>query len=384
MHIPLPMPNITFNPSLSVIPNALLNKPETNPPFYAEPQIPNFNIPSFEPPIRNQPININKKEPPISEPPDIITGNGEKIKPPPEVYQPIPQDEVSKPKELFIGNEIIKTKHDLHKEQMKQIIPITPPTTKPEKIKDPEGLGANIPISKIGKIAGIITTGALSGGLTSVGEAALTGGLGSLTSEGVISSIVGSGVGSGVSDVIGGEGIIPSVVGGIAGSVAAKSAVKKYRTKQRQYNEQQEVMEPLLGAQRGQGYRLGGGNSGFNRTTGEPIYKSGNDPEVQNMSEMDLNLLRSNLRVENDRMGTEGMRKISQPSIIDRLKQAYKDIKGDIGGKNKKPGETFSQLLSDSFKGVREEFGEYAKAISGLFKKDKRNICKITTKLKTT
>ena len=146
---------------MSVIPNALLNKPETNPPFYTEPQISNFNIPSFEPPIRNQPININKKEPPISEPhaggivggpavPDIITGNGEKIKPPPEVYQPIPQDDVSKPKELFIGNEIIKTKHDLHKEQMKQIIPITPQTTKPEKIKDPEGLGANIPISKIG------------------------------------------------------------------------------------------------------------------------------------------------------------------------------------------------------------------------------------------
>ena len=128
MPIPLPMPNITFNPSLSVIPNALLNKPETNPPFYAEPQIPNFNIPSFEPPIRNQPININKKEPPIPIPGDIITGNGENIKP----YQPIPQDDVSKPKELFIGNEIIKTKHDLHKEQMKQIIPITPPTTKPE------------------------------------------------------------------------------------------------------------------------------------------------------------------------------------------------------------------------------------------------------------
>ena len=118
------MPNITFNPSLSVIPNALLNKPETNPPFYAE-QMPNFNIPSFEPPIRNQPININKKLPPIPIPGDIITGNGENIKP----YQPIPQDDVSKPKELFIGNETIKTKHDLHKEQMKQIIPITPPTT---------------------------------------------------------------------------------------------------------------------------------------------------------------------------------------------------------------------------------------------------------------
>ena len=116
------MPNITFNPSLSVIPNALLNKPETNPPFYADqagglvggavPQLPNFNMPSFEPPIREQPTNINKKPPPISEPLDVTTGNTENIKPPPEVYQPIPQDEVSKPKEqipeLYIGEEKIK------------------------------------------------------------------------------------------------------------------------------------------------------------------------------------------------------------------------------------------------------------------------------------
>ena len=135
--IPLPMPNITFNPSLSVIPNALLNKPETNPPFYAEPQIPNFHIPSFEPPTRNQPISFNKKEPPISEPPDIITGNTEKIKPPPEVYQPIPQDEVSKPKEqipeLYIEEERIKTKHDLHRERMKHMKPVVPPTKTPKK-----------------------------------------------------------------------------------------------------------------------------------------------------------------------------------------------------------------------------------------------------------
>ena len=147
MPIPLPMPNITFNPSLSVIPNALLNKPETNPPFYAEPQLPNFNMPSFEPPIREQPTNINKKPPPISEPLNVTTGYTESIKPPPEVYQPIPQDEVSKPKEqipeLYIGEEKIKTKHDLQREQMNQIKPDLPKSEKP-KIKDPEGLGKKI------------------------------------------------------------------------------------------------------------------------------------------------------------------------------------------------------------------------------------------------
>ncbi|MFN9917187.1 MAG: hypothetical protein ACK53L_31650, partial [Pirellulaceae bacterium] len=76
------------------------------------------------------------------------------------------------------------------------------------------------------------------------------------------------------------------VVGGIAGGIASREVVKNVR--QRQKREQQNIREtePLLGGQ-----RLGGGNSGFNRLTGDKMYRSANDPEIQNMNPQDLELL---------------------------------------------------------------------------------------------
>ena len=50
---PIPMPNIVFNPSLSFQPNAYpITKPETNPPYFEMPIMPNFNIPEQTPPIK--------------------------------------------------------------------------------------------------------------------------------------------------------------------------------------------------------------------------------------------------------------------------------------------------------------------------------------------
>ena len=108
--LPIPMPNIIFNPSLSMQPNAYpIVKPETYPPFFETPMIPNFNIPEQTPQVM---INNNIEKPKANIPiPIAINKNDNPIKQPPEVYQPIPQDDVSKPKEqipeLYIGEEKI-------------------------------------------------------------------------------------------------------------------------------------------------------------------------------------------------------------------------------------------------------------------------------------
>ena len=148
--------------SLSMQPNAYpIVKPETNPPFFEAPMIPNFNIPEQTPQVM---IN-NNIEKPKANIPIAINKNDNPIKQTPEVYQPIPEDDVSKPKEqipeLYIGEEKIKIKHDLHREQMKQIKPDNPPTITPKnpKANDPEGLGGNIPISGIGELASTIALG---------------------------------------------------------------------------------------------------------------------------------------------------------------------------------------------------------------------------------
>ena len=133
-------------------------------------------------------------------------------------------------------------------------------TTHPS-VKDTEGLGTKIPISRIGEIATTIGTGALTGGAVMVGEAALTGGLGALTAEGIAGTLIGGGVGAGVASSVGG-GTFGSIAGGVIGGISGKAAMKRVRQRQRQEQENIRETAPLL-----DGQRLCGGNSGFNRLT---------------------------------------------------------------------------------------------------------------------
>jgi len=202
-------PNIIFNPSLSMVPNALLNKPETNPPFYDIPQ-PNYNIPSQAPqmpapqmPAPQMPAprpagtvggaeqmpatrpagTVGGAEPKPARPIPVETvGKTEPTKTIPinTPYEAIPQTEVSRPKEqipeLQIQEEQIKTKHDIHRDNeayKKHIHELAQNyIARHPSVKDTEGLGSQRPISRIGEIATTIATDALTGGAVMVGEAA--------------------------------------------------------------------------------------------------------------------------------------------------------------------------------------------------------------------
>ena len=264
------MPNIVFNPSLSFQPNAYpITKPETNPPYFEMPIMPNFNIPEQMPPI----IINNKKEKPKANTPISVNISDNSITLPPETYQPIPQDDVSKPKELlpipelFIGNETIKTKHGLHKEQMKQIKPDNPSiiTPKKPKIQDTEGLGANIPISKIAGIAGTIIGGGLTGGAVAGTEALISGGLSGVTSEALQGAFIGGGIGASVNEAVGGGPIghyISSVAGGLASRASQPNTTRQNRTSENTsrintINPDSSEPPPLVPF-RGGGNRLGG------------------------------------------------------------------------------------------------------------------------------
>ena len=63
-----------------------------------------------------------------------------------------------------------------HKNLQKIVQPQVPKIKPPKKIKDIEGLGAQIPIQNIGAIAGNIAGAALTGGATAAGEALFMGG----------------------------------------------------------------------------------------------------------------------------------------------------------------------------------------------------------------
>ena len=196
-------------------------------------------------PIKIKPINV---EPVKTEPIKIKPINVEPVE-----TQPIKTKEPKvkiKPSQIegeYLGD--ISNIHSKHIDNKK--IPKLP-----IKIKDTEGLGSKIPLSRIGEIAGTVATGALTGGLSLAGEALLTGGLSTITGDALAGSMIGSGVAAGVNDVLGG-GQITQLISGVAGGVVARGAISKYR--QRQAAQQNQVNEttPLL-----TGQKLGGNKTG--------------------------------------------------------------------------------------------------------------------------
>ena len=114
----------------------------------------------------------------------------------------------------------------------------------------------------MGQIAGTIASGALTGGLTLVGEAAVTGGLGALTTDAIAGSMIGGGIGTAVNQAMAplGDSQIAHVISGIAGGVITRKAISKYRQRQEQQQQNIEETQPLLGGQ-----SVGGSGSGRSR-----------------------------------------------------------------------------------------------------------------------
>jgi len=274
------IPNMIFNPSLSIPQGFPITRPETNPPLYdISNLIPDYNNRLNQP---TTPIRPPQPTPPIT-PVDV-----QPIQPNPTPNQPIkpvdvqpnqpnqptstrpqpvqlnPQTDQSHPipTELMIDSNIstpIQNKHAQHKQAVQEIKPQVPTNTKKTKFNDMEGLGVKIPIQNIGAIAGTIASGGAYGAAVAAGEALVTGGLTGLAASGesILGAVIGGGVASGVNSALGGTGEVGHVISGIAGGIAGRTAVTRTRTRVRPRNTE---IEPL-----GRGNRLGGPQNGESR-----------------------------------------------------------------------------------------------------------------------
>jgi hypothetical protein len=267
------IPNkIIFNPSLYIPQGAPINKPETNPPHYDMSSLIQAMQPAQPQPtpaLRALPTSIMDQ---IQQVTTNISTNKDKIKdqikpinpvipePIPQ-YVPNPQSDQSHPipPDIIIDSNIstpIHNKHMAHK-NLKNII--QPQTPEEKIIKDPEGLGAKIPIQNIEALGANISLAALTGGATAAGQAVVGGGIAGLmaSAEAIIGATIGSGVAAGASTAFGNTtagNIASGIAGGVAGGLAGK-AIKKSRTSTNEgvrINTQEEQV-PLLN-----GNRLGG------------------------------------------------------------------------------------------------------------------------------
>jgi hypothetical protein len=184
------IPNIIFNPSISIPQGAPINRPDTNPPYYDMNSLMQSIQPSQQ--IRTPQTSIidhvQQVTTNISTTKDKIKDEIRPINPvipePIPQFVPNPQTDQSHPitPDIIIDSNIstsIHNKHMNNKSNIKDIIPQQPTekTMRKPKYKDSEGLGMKIPISNIGAIAGTIASGGAYGGAIAAGEALFTGGL---------------------------------------------------------------------------------------------------------------------------------------------------------------------------------------------------------------
>jgi len=271
------IPNMIFNPSLSIPQGYPITRPDTNPPLYdISNLIPDYNNrlnqPQPTPPIRPVDVQPTQPNPTPNQPikPIDIQPNQPNQPTPTRNPQPIqlnPQTDQSHPipTELMIDSNIsnpIHNKHTQHKQAVQEIKPQVPTNTKKTKFNDMEGLGVKIPIQNIGAIAGTIASGGAYGAAVAAGEALVTGGLTGLAASGesIFGATIGGGIASGVNSALGGTGEAGHIISGIAGGIAGRTAVTRTRTRVRPRNTE---IEPLVG----RGNRLGGPQNGESRLT---------------------------------------------------------------------------------------------------------------------
>ena len=290
------IPNIIFNPSLTIPSAAPINRPDTNPPYFDMSSLIQSLQPAQPqpaPPLRAPPTSIMDQ---IQQVTTNISTTKDKIKDEikpitpviPEPIRPGAIGSTSADYPQFVPNPItpdiiidsnistsIHNKHMNNKSNIKDIIPQQPTekTMRKPKYKDTEGLGKTIPISNIGAIAGTIASGGAYGGAIAAGEALFTGGLTGLAAAGenILGSAVGGGVGAGVNNALGG-GDIGHVVSGIVGGIAGRTAGTRTRTRAPRAAES----EPLLGSR---GNRLGG-RSNRNRLVDDSEIQLAPEPQV--------------------------------------------------------------------------------------------------------
>ena len=243
------IPNMIFNPSLSIPQGYPITRPETNQPLYdmnslmqsiqqaipqTNPRIPQPTPPQPAPPIRPidvQPIQPNPTPPTPTRPPTQPTHPPEA-----EPYYPNPQTDQSHP-DITIDSNISTSIHNKHMQHQKNLQNII----QPQIPKDTEGLGMKIPISNIVNLATSIGLGAVTGGASVAAEAGIAGavegfaanglrGIAGSAARGVVSSVpimtragIAGGVASGVSHVLGG-GQVGNIVAGIAGGLASRGS----------------------------------------------------------------------------------------------------------------------------------------------------------------
>ena len=250
------IPNMIFNPSLSIPQGYPITRPETNQPLYdmsgllqsiqqaipqTNPRIPQPTPPQPVPPVRPidvQPIQPNPTpiQPTPTRPPPIRPPTQPTHPPEAEPYYPNPQTDQSHP-DIIIDSNISTSIHNKHMQHQKNLQNII----QPQIPKDTEGLGMKIPISNIVNLATSIGLGAVTGGASVAAEAGIAGavegfaanglrGIAGSAARGVVSSVpimtragIAGGVASGVSHVLGG-GQVGNIVAGIAGGLASRGS----------------------------------------------------------------------------------------------------------------------------------------------------------------
>jgi hypothetical protein len=356
------IPNIIFNPSISIPQGAPINRPETNPPYY---DINSLLQPIQQPtpPTRTPPAQVVQQVQPTpttnmtTDP--LSAGLGlrpskdkikEEIKPvnhviqkPIEQYVPHPQTDQSHP--LVIPNLIIDSnittpihdKHIQHKQNIQDIKPQLPKEIKKPKYKDTEGLGAKIPIQNIGALAGTIAGGVLTGGTIAAGEALLTGGLTGLAGAGesIIGTSVGSGIGAGINSALGG-GNVGNVVSGIIGGVAGRSVgrtVGSTRTRAREMAAEARARsgenQPLI--PRG-GDRLGGSRTGQSRLVVPEIQPASDEPGTWVVPAYEPNTIMRSIKKQANR-------------TMQAASDTYDNLRQQLSGRNPNSSQgTYSRL----------------------------------------
>ena len=247
--VPFQLPSTIYDPSLITPYYGINDRQPVNPLTDAATDLMTPFIQSI---ISNQAQKVDRI--PIK---DAVKPVNPVIPEPPEQYKPNPQTDQSHPipPEILIDSNIqisIHNKHMNHKNLQKEIQPQVPKIKPPKKIKDPEGLGAIIPIKNIGAIAANIAGAALTGGTAAAGEALFMGGTAGLmgAGESIIGATMGAGVAGGVSTALGNSTaghIISSIAGGIAGRAAGRAIPNRGNR-----NIQNEESQSLLSSRRGQ------------------------------------------------------------------------------------------------------------------------------------
>ena len=216
------IPNMIFNPSLSIPQGAPINRPETNPPYYDMSSL----IQSIQQPNPRIPVNPQPTQPiPVNpQPTQTIPVNPVDVQPTqPQPTQPIPYYPTPQP---------IKPK---------------PKPNKPVPIQDNQPLNVepypynDVLGSNLINLASSIALGAVTGGASVAAEAGIAGAAGGFAASGlrgaasgaltgVRSSIptmaraaAGGGVATGISNIVG-AGPVGNIIAGVAGGLASRGS----------------------------------------------------------------------------------------------------------------------------------------------------------------